>query len=214
MKTILFMFGKFCGFLFPVILLKNKIHIAFQIYKTGFISNSFKAFGTNVFISKNVIVFGGKSISIGNNVSLGANSTLSSWDNYGGLKYEPEIVIGDDVTIGEGFHITAINKIIIKKGVLTCKYLTISDNSHGRVVKEESSIMPSKRILISKGPVIIEENVWIGDKVKILSNIKIGKNAIIGANSVVTKDVLPNTVMGGNPAKMIKDLHESKEQAK
>ena len=53
---------------------------------------------------------------------------------------------------------------------------------------------------------IIKDNVWIGEGVAIMPNVRIGKNAIIGANAVVTKDVPENTVVGGNPAKIIKQL--------
>ena len=58
----------------------------------------------------------------------------------------------------------------------------------------------------SKGPVIIEDNVWIGEGVVILPNVRIGKSAIIGANSVVNADVPANAVIGGIPAKIIRQL--------
>ena len=53
---------------------------------------------------------------------------------------------------------------------------------------------------------IIGNNVWIGDKVTILPNVTVGDNAIIAANSVVTHDVPLNTVVAGNPAKIVKQL--------
>ena len=53
-------------------------------------------------------------------------------------------------------------------------------------------------------PVTIGNNVWIGDGAIVLSNVSIGDNAIVGANSVVCKDVPPNTVVAGAPAKVIK----------
>jgi len=54
------------------------------------------------------------------------------------------------------------------------------------------------------GDVIIEDFVWIGTNVYINPGVCIGKNAIIGANSVVTKNIEPNTIVGGVPAKIIK----------
>ena len=47
------------------------------------------------------------------------------------------------------------------------------------------------------------DNVFIGAKSTIMYGVKIGPNAIVAANSVVTKDVMPGTVVGGNPAKVI-----------
>ncbi|NLP45444.1 MAG: acetyltransferase [Epulopiscium sp.] len=52
--------------------------------------------------------------------------------------------------------------------------------------------------------VVIEDDVWLGARVIILPGVTIGKGSIIGAGAVVTKDVEPYSVMGGNPAKVIK----------
>lgn len=57
--------------------------------------------------------------------------------------------------------------------------------------------------------VIIGNNVWIGAHATILPGINIGNNAVIAAGAVVTKDVLANTVVAGNPAKIIKYLEEN-----
>lgn len=56
----------------------------------------------------------------------------------------------------------------------------------------------------SKGPIIINDDVWIGDKAFILSGVTIGQGAIVAAGSVVVKDVPPYSIVGGNPAKIIK----------
>ncbi|MAT58494.1 MAG: acetyltransferase [Ignavibacteriae bacterium] len=55
-----------------------------------------------------------------------------------------------------------------------------------------------------KGKIIIEDDVWIGLNVIILPGIRICKGSIIGANSVVTKNVSPYSIVGGNPARLIK----------
>lgn len=56
----------------------------------------------------------------------------------------------------------------------------------------------------SKGPIIVEDEVWIGFGAIILSGVKIGRGAIIAAGAVVTKDVPAFSVVGGNPARIIK----------
>ena len=59
-------------------------------------------------------------------------------------------------------------------------------------------------------PIHIEKRVWIGVAATILPGVRIGENSIIGANAVVTKDVLSNTIVGGNPAKVIKTIDVEK----
>lgn len=56
----------------------------------------------------------------------------------------------------------------------------------------------------TKGAIIVEDEVWIGSNVIIMSGVNIGKGSIIAAGSVVTKDVLPFSIVGGNPAKFIR----------
>ena len=65
---------------------------------------------------------------------------------------------------------------------------------------------PLKRPLVSKGGVVIGDNVWICDNVCILSGVTIGNGAIVAANAVVTHDVPPYTMVAGVPAKVIKSL--------
>lgn len=57
-------------------------------------------------------------------------------------------------------------------------------------------------------PIVIEDNVWIGANATIMGPITIGKNSIIGAGSVVIRDVPPNTVVAGNPARVIETTDE------
>ncbi|WP_088071078.1 maltose O-acetyltransferase [Gottfriedia luciferensis] len=55
-------------------------------------------------------------------------------------------------------------------------------------------------------PVTIGDNVWIGGRAIINPGVKIGNNVVIASGAVVTKDVPDNVVVGGNPAKIIKDI--------
>lgn len=60
-------------------------------------------------------------------------------------------------------------------------------------------------------PVTIGNDVWIGGNVTILPGVTIGDRAVIAAGAVVTKDIPANTVAGGVPAKVIKELPEDDE---
>jgi maltose O-acetyltransferase len=55
-------------------------------------------------------------------------------------------------------------------------------------------------------PIVIEENVWIGGSAILLPGVRIGRNAVVGAGAVVSRDVPANTVVVGNPARVIKEI--------
>lgn len=63
--------------------------------------------------------------------------------------------------------------------------------------------------VVSKGNTVIGNDVWIGNSVTIMQGVTIGDGAIIGTNSLVTKDVAPYTIVGGNPAKEIRQRFSS-----
>lgn len=155
---------------------------------------------------------GSKRITIGEDSTIQGYCILGCWVIYAGDSFSPSINIGNNCNIGEHTHISAINKISIGNGVLTGRYVYIGDNSHGGFSKEESNIPPIKRRLLSKGEIIIGNNVWIGDKATVLAGVHIGDNVIVGANSVVTKDVPSNSVVAGVPAKIIKQLEKCQNQ--
>lgn len=57
-------------------------------------------------------------------------------------------------------------------------------------------------------PIIVEDGAWIGAHVTVLPGVTIGKGSVVAAGSVVTKDVTPNTLVGGVPSKVIRDLEK------
>lgn len=149
---------------------------------------------------------GGKQISIGDDTIIQRHAILGCWTRYHDQTFSPCITIGDHCNIGEYSHISAINQIVIGNGLLTGRFVLISDNSHGGLSQAEAAIPPAARKLVSKGPVVIGDNVWIGDKVTILAGVHIGDNAIIAANAVVTEDVPANTLVAGVPASVRRRL--------
>ena len=161
----------------------------------------FKSFGKGSKLAQGTILMRVGYATIGNASSIMRNCVIECCPNAG---LQPELIIGDNVSIGEYCHITCADRVVIGNGVLTGRFVLITDNGHGANLPEEMDIMPLKRKTCSKGPIVIGNNVWIGDKATILPNVKIGDCAIIGANSVVTKDVPAFAVVGGNPAKILK----------
>lgn len=70
-------------------------------------------------------------------------------------------------------------------------------------------IEPSQRraAVIAK-PIVIERNVWIAAGATIIGGVTVGENSVVAAGSVVTRDVPPNTLVGGNPARVIRSVGE------
>lgn len=166
----------------------------------------FKSVNGSFYIMDPCYIRNPRYITIGKNFGSLNNLRLEALDEYEGEKYNPEIIIGDNVSFTADCHVGCINKIVIGNNVLIASKVYISDHSHGEINEQIKSIAPAKRKLVSKGPVIIEDNVWIGEGVSVLPNVTIGKNSIVGANAVVTKDIPPNSIVGGVPAKILKSL--------
>ena len=115
------------------------------------------------------------------NMSIGSNTSISSYTT---------IYATFGVTIGENCLISS------NCGISSYNHIT---NSVNRAEHSGEDFKYSK-------PVEIGNNVWIGMNVCILPGINVGNNSIIGAGSVVTKDVPPNEIWVGNPAKLVKTL--------
>lgn len=120
------------------------------------------------------------------NIEKGAqfNSAISLGDNSGigvNAVLGPEITIGKDVMMGQECMIFTTNHGMALNGV--------------PMWRQQSS---------EPDPVVIEDDVWIGARVTILGGVHIGKGAVIGAGSVVTRDVAAYSIVGGNPARLIK----------
>lgn len=119
------------------------------------------------------------------------------------------------VTIGKYSQINPFTVIYGASGVYIGDYVMIAPhcmivagNHNHNQLSEPMRTAKS----ISKGPIKIEDDVWIGANCTILEGVTIGKGAVIGANSLVNKNVEPYTVVGGVPAKFIKNRTAKNEQ--
>ena len=169
-------------------------------------SKEFKSYGANIYIQYPIYLHGGSNIIIGKNFNTGLRTRLEAYSEHLGHNFSPSIIIGNDVSINHDCHIGAINNITIEDGVLIASKVFITDHYHGEITSDAINTPPSERKLHSKGFIKIEKNVWIGEGVAILPNVTIGENSIIGANSVITRNIPKNSVVGGNPARIIRTL--------
>jgi len=200
-KAIAFIFHCICNYKVCSFIKRIDANIYSQ-----WIGFEFKKIGKQTRIGRGLYLKGGKYIEIGKNSQIGKGVYLTAWDRYLDERFIPKIIIGNNSSIGNYGHVTAISTIIVGNNVRMGKMVFITDNSHGKSERQLMDIAPNYRPLYSKGAVVIEDNVWIGDKTTILPGVTIGKGAIIGANSVVTKDIPTYCVVGGNPARIIKHI--------
>lgn len=163
-------------------------------------SGSFGSCGKGLRLGRIDFFHGEKYISIGESVAFDCGISLAAWNFGYGI---PSITIGNGCNFGAYNHITSVGEIVIGDGVLTGKWVTITDNSHGKIDFQELQIPPSEREVVFCGKVVIGPRVWIGDKVTILPGVEIGEGCVIGANSVVTKSIPPFSVAVGNPARIL-----------
>jgi len=110
-----------------------------------------------------------------------------------------EIRVGRRVFINQNCTLYDLAEISIGDDVMIGPNVSIISASH--------PVEPSERraYLIGK-PIVIESNVWIAADVTIVGGVTVGENSVIAAGSVVTRDVPPNTLVGGNPARVIRSI--------
>lgn len=122
---------------------------------------------------------------IGNNVSIGTNSVLEFGNRIGDFSRIHSNCFMEMVTIG--------------RHVFVGPNVVFTDDPHP---------MGCPRYKDCKGGAIVEDYVRIGAHSTILPGVRIGRNSLIGAGSVVVKDVPPDSVVAGNPARVIKKIDE------
>lgn len=112
------------------------------------------------------------------------------------------IFIGENVFINCGCHFQDHGGIYIGDETLIGSYVVMATINHGQNPINRSDNYPA--------PIHIGKKVWIGSHATILPGVTIGDNAIVAAGAVVVKDVPANTVVGGVPAKIIKEVETAK----
>lgn len=115
------------------------------------------------------------------------------------------ITIGKNVFINSGCKFQDQGGITIGDGALIGHNVVLATLNH--------DYAPEKRSTMHPRPIIIGKNVWIGSGAIVLPGVTIGDGAIIAAGGVVAKDVPANVIVGGVPAKFIKNIDISKENA-
>jgi acetyltransferase-like isoleucine patch superfamily enzyme len=118
----------------------------------------------------------------------------STWRN------GPNIIIGENCFIGNSTEFNISERISVGDNCLIASNCKFIDHNHGFSDLNKPIRLQEPKI----SPILIEDNVWIGANCIILKGVTIGTGSVIGAGSVVTKNVPPNEIWCGSPAKFSK----------
>ena len=112
-----------------------------------------------------------------------------------------EIRIGRNVFVNQNCTFYDLGGLDIADDVMIAPNVSIITAGH--------PLEPSQRRAATIGRrIVIERNVWIATGATIVGGVTVGENSVVAAGSVVTKDVPPNTLVGGNPARVIRSIHD------
>lgn len=153
----------------------------------------------NVWGIWNVVVYGP-------NISLGSGAVIVAGDGYrtniSSIKMGPiegRIDIGNDVLVMNGVRISSAKSITIGDGCMLANFCYLTDSDWHDIHDRTSA--PG-----GCAPIVLERGAWIGDSAIVCKGVRVGENSIVGAGAVVTKDVPPNVIVAGNPARVVKKL--------
>ncbi|TVQ67109.1 MAG: acyltransferase [Balneolaceae bacterium] len=155
----------------------------------------FMKLGDRVFLS----ALGSEGISIGDNVGIGAYSRVivsTSLNQIG-----THIRIGNNVGIGEYAYLGGAGGLEIGDDCIIGQYFSCHPENHNY----ESAELPIRMQGVNRKGIHIGSNCWIGSKVTILDGVHVGDGSVIAAGAVVTKSFPANSIIGGVPAKQIKN---------
>lgn len=109
------------------------------------------------------------------------------------------LVIGPNTSFQDRCHINCLKNIIIGANCIISWDVEILDTDFHQIKYDSHSVLKEKDVYISN-------NVWIGARAIILKGVTIGENSVIAAGSVVTKSFPSNSLIAGNPAKLVKNI--------
>ena len=107
-----------------------------------------------------------------------------------------KVDIGHGVIVNHNLTIMARGGVEIDDGVMIGPHVSLLTANHDF----------ADHYVLLCGKIHLERNAWIGANASILAGVTVGENAVVAAGAVVTKDVPANTVVGGNPARVLKQL--------
>ena len=159
-------------------------------------------FGKNVTLENNVIIDGyaKNKLTFGDNSKIGSYSLINCTSHLS--KYGTGITIGNNTAFGRFTEFGAAGGINIGSDVIAGSYISFHSENH---VFSDNSKLIREQGVTSQG-IIIGNNVWIGAKVTFLDGCVVGNNCVVAAGAVVNGVFPNNVVIGGVPAKILKEI--------
>ena len=179
--------------------LKTKLHLARAARTTG--ANRLARFGPDSLIVPPAAIHSPHRIEIGRRVILHQNAFLSVVEEHNGRRYEPRLRIGDGTSFGYNLWVSCVGEIDIGTEVLAGHNILITDTYHEY---EDPDVAIMHQPMAVPRPVKIGDGVHLGPNVAILAGVTIGERSFVAAGAVVTRDIPPNAVAVGNPARVIR----------
>jgi acetyltransferase-like isoleucine patch superfamily enzyme len=179
----------------------GNIDRAMTLSYTLAIRAQFASWGRGSRIGRGAKIVGPQLVHIGRGVRIGEQAWLNAKDDRG--DGAPTLHVADGTYIGRFVQINAWRNVVIGKDVLVGDRVLISDADHNYSATNVPIRLQGDSFC---GDVILREGCWIGIGAVILPGVTIGRNSVVAANAVVTKDVPDCVVVGGIPAKIIKQL--------
>lgn len=182
-----------------LIVLRKKVFLGSN---TKILNKKNFSIGKNTTIENHVVLdgFSRNKIVLGYNVKIGSYSKLLSTSHMS--KYGAGMIIGNNSAFGDFTHFGAPGGIVIGNDVIAGSYVSFHSENH---VFSDTSILIREQGVTSKG-ITIGNNVWIGAKVTFLDGAKVGDNCVVAAGAVVNGQFPNNVIIGGVPAKILKEI--------
>ena len=173
----------------------------------------FRSCGKNNIIGRNVTVRGGKQISLGSGVAIDDNVVLDVRGEKGSIRIgngvlisrntiirarNATITVGEKSDIGANAILATDSNLEVGKSVLVAAYSYLC--AGGNHAFDRTDIPIIEQGFVSKGGVVIEDDVWIGAYGMIMDGVRIGQGTIVGSHSLVNKDIQPGSIVYGQPA--------------
>jgi maltose O-acetyltransferase len=125
------------------------------------------------------------------------------------VDYGDTVFIGDDVFINTNFTLVNSGKITIGDRVMIAPNVSLFSINHAldpELRKTYINQQGEREVIDYPAPITIGDDVWIGGHAVILAGVTVGNGSVIAAGAVVTKDVPAGALVGGNPAKVIREI--------